>query len=518
MRQFSEFLAKHNAKNNKNGSITHTRIPDKELNIYAGSYSIPKEEIDTFYKLYYEHVFVNKNKEYLTEKQLESCCPIVVDFDFKYKHDITDRQHTTEQINDIVCVYLDELKEYFNFDNSTSFSVYIFEKPNVNRLADNSLTKDGIHMIIGIQADHIIQTMLREKMLNVLPEYLDLPLINTWDNVLDEGISKGHTNWQLFGSRKPNNEAYELTHHYEINYDISDGNFGMNEKNITDFDLQNNFEKLSIQYDKHPKFEINPKILHEYNKRSSKKNNNSKNTNRPENLSIVARPVSPENEIPTDISRNTNEIPEKFLKFFEYAKLISNKFIGFHVQNRNNRFKFIRAAANLEIPSNLLIKHIMKYVTNYDENNKKYEQSITDIYANPNDDSKGKLGWKTIYLFASKGNPEAKYKLDRKYTDLITQPFTTTLLAEYFNTLYPNRFVFNNDCLYCWNGIYWKKDKKPYTLLNNFFKRDFVTQLKIYANEKLSNETDDEKRKKIAEFVHHTATLRNLQYTKAVYR
>jgi uncharacterized protein YeaC (DUF1315 family) len=320
MRQFSEFLAKHNAKNNKNGSITHTRIPDKELNIYAGSYSIPKEEIDTFYKLYYEHVFVNKNKEYLTEKQLESCCPIVVDFDFKYKHDITDRQHTTEQINDIVCVYLDELKEYFNFDNSTSFSVYIFEKPNVNRLADNSLTKDGIHMIIGIQADHIIQTMLREKMINVLPEYLDLPLINNWDNVLDEGISKGHTNWQLFGSRKPNNEAYELTHHYEINYDISDGNFGMNEKNITDFDLQNNFEKLSIQYDKHPKFEINPKILHEYNKRSSKKNNNSKNTNRPENLSIVARPVSPENEIPTDISRNTDE-PTKLLELLNIIRL-----------------------------------------------------------------------------------------------------------------------------------------------------------------------------------------------------
>ena len=273
-KELNEFLAKHSAKNiNNNGSlsISHTRIPDKELNIYAGSYIIPKEDLDTFYNLYYEYVFVSKRREYLTEKQLDVGGPIAVDFDFRYNSDIKERQHTKSHVTDMICAYLDELKEYFIFEENRPFSVYIFEKPNVNILSDNSLTKDGIHMIIGIQADHIIQTMLRDKMIKILPDYLDLPLINTWESVLDEGISKGHTNWQLFGSRKPGHEAYEFTHHYSVTYDSSDGNFMMDEQKVVDFNLKRDFAKLSVQYDKNPRFDMNQKILDEYNKKCENK-------------------------------------------------------------------------------------------------------------------------------------------------------------------------------------------------------------------------------------------------------
>lgn len=276
-KDLNEFLAKHSAKNTTNNlgsslSISHTRIPDKELNIYAGSYIIPKEERDAFYSLYYSHIFEKKLKEYLTEKQLESGGPMAIDLDFRYNHSVTERQHTREHVRDMICVYLDELKEYFIFEESKPFSVYVFEKPHVNRLADGSLTKDGIHIIFGIQIDHTIQTMIREKMMTTLQEYCDLPLINTWDSVLDEGISKGHTNWQLFGSRKPGNEAYEFTHHYVINYDSADGEFAMDERKVTEFNLKKDFAKLSVQYDGHPRFEMNPKMLDEYNKRSINKN------------------------------------------------------------------------------------------------------------------------------------------------------------------------------------------------------------------------------------------------------
>ena len=275
-KELNDFLAKHSAKNvsNSNGSlsISHTRIPDKELQIYAGAYIIPKEDLPTFYNLYYEYVFEKKRKEYLTERQLDSGGPMVVDFDFRYNHDITERKHTRDHVRDMICVYLDELKEYFIFEETKPFSIYIFEKPNVNRLADGSLTKDGIHMLIGLQIDHIVQTMLREKMITELPNYMDLPLINTWESVLDEGISKGTTNWQLFGSRKPGNEAYELTHHYVVSYDSADGNFMMDERKVTDFNLKRDFAKLSVQYDAHPRLEMNPKIIEAYNKRSENKN------------------------------------------------------------------------------------------------------------------------------------------------------------------------------------------------------------------------------------------------------
>ena len=233
-KDLTEFLAKHSAKNDKGQPCTHTRIPDKDLNIYAGSYIIPKEELPVFYSLYYDNVFNKKRKEYLTERQSETGGPMAVDFDFRYNYDVDTRQHTKEHIQDMILLYIETLKEFFLFEENKPFDIFIFEKPNVNRLEDKSVTKDGIHMVIGVQIDHTMQLMIRDKMITSLQEVWDLPLVNTWESVLDEGISKGTTNWQLFGSRKPGNEAYELTQHFIISYDKSDGEFMMDEKKVHD--------------------------------------------------------------------------------------------------------------------------------------------------------------------------------------------------------------------------------------------------------------------------------------------
>jgi P4 family phage/plasmid primase-like protien len=268
-KDLSDFLAKHNAKEK---GFTHTRIGDTKLNIYAGSYSIPDEDLPTFYGLYYDHVFVKKKKEYLTEKQMESGGCMAVDFDFRYDFGVDDRKHSKEHIQDMILIYLEELKQCFVFEENKPFDVFIFEKPHVNRLEDKTLTKDGIHMIIGIQVDSILQTMIRDKMIIKLPEaWADLPLTNTWDSVLDEGISKGKTNWQLIGSRKPGNESYELTQHFEITYDSLDGEFMMDEKKVRDFDMKNNLYRLSVQNKNFPKFEMQSKIKDLYQKQLEKR-------------------------------------------------------------------------------------------------------------------------------------------------------------------------------------------------------------------------------------------------------
>ena len=267
IKDLGEFLAKHSAKNEREKS-THTRIPDSTLGIYPGTYSIQKEELDIFYSLYYDHIFVKRKMEYLTERQLEEGGPMAVDFDFRYDHSVDKRQHTKEHILDMVLAYLEELKEYYIFEKNKKFDIFIFEKPNVNRLQDQTVTKDGIHMIIGMKVDHTIQMMIRNKMLVKLDEVFDLPFKEdcTMDKILDIGISRGKTNWQLFGSRKPGNEAYELTVHFEIEYDENDGEFMVNEKKASDFDIKTNFKKLSVQYDQNPSFEMNPKIMELYNK------------------------------------------------------------------------------------------------------------------------------------------------------------------------------------------------------------------------------------------------------------
>jgi hypothetical protein len=165
-----------------------------------------------------------------------------------------------EHIQDMIQLYLEELKEMYIFEKNKPFPIFIMEKPNVNRVVDKQITKDGIHMIIGIQMDHTLQMMLRDKMINVLEESIDIPIINTWESVVDKGISQGCTNWQLYGSRKPGHEAYEFTQHYIISYDSSDGNFMMDEAKVADFNLKKNFAKLSVQYDGFQRFEMNPKI------------------------------------------------------------------------------------------------------------------------------------------------------------------------------------------------------------------------------------------------------------------
>ena len=284
---FNDYLAKHSAKNEnlKNSSLptTHTRIPhpDKSSGIYGGAYIITQEELPTFHALYYNHVFTKKKLEYLTEKQLTlGNGPILLDFDFRYKYDVEARQHTKEHITDLLSqVYLEELKSFFIFTAEQHFQVYVMEKPDVIRLEDKGVTKDGIHIIIGIQMDHIMQQMLRQRVLSKIAEVWGnaedgedgLPLTNSYDSVLDEGISKGTTNWQMYGSRKPGNLAYELTQIYDISMDPNDGEFMINELAIDELDLSLNFNKLSAQYEDHPRFEINANIVSEYEKISELK-------------------------------------------------------------------------------------------------------------------------------------------------------------------------------------------------------------------------------------------------------
>jgi P4 family phage/plasmid primase-like protien len=263
--RFPEYLKHHNAKNNANGTHTHTRIGSNEHNIYGGSYSIVADELPAFYRLYYQHVFVQKQKEYLTEKQLLNNGPLLVDFDFRYDSlSITRRQHTESHISDMVEIYLDELKKMVQFEDNVTFPIFIMEKPNMNVLADGTnVTKDGIHMIIGIQLNRTLQKMLREQVMVKLEEAWDLPITNSYEQILDEGITKGTTNWQLYGSRKPGNEAYKLTYYITATIDESDNEFMTEQHNISEFDIESNLSRLSAQYANHPIFQITP----EYDKK-----------------------------------------------------------------------------------------------------------------------------------------------------------------------------------------------------------------------------------------------------------
>jgi hypothetical protein len=188
-KNYQDFIGAHSISKDDPRSATNTRIT-------GGKFYIPDEEYLTFLSLYYRDIVVSGNDEFLTEKQRETGGPIVVDFDFRYSYDVTTKQYSDKHIASMISLYLDALKTMYQFTDKAPFPIYIFEKPSVNRVDDKKITKDGIHMIIGIQADRTAQLILREKvMTKIEEEWGDLPLTNTWEDVFDRGISAGSVNW-----------------------------------------------------------------------------------------------------------------------------------------------------------------------------------------------------------------------------------------------------------------------------------------------------------------------------------
>ena len=275
-----EFLKLHTIKKNSQEKISHTntRIGDAKSNIYGGNYNIPDIEYPVFLELYHRDIISKNKKEYLTEKQRENDGPLLIDLDFRYSYDVDEKQYTNEQVEDFLTLLLEELKEIYQFDENIEFSIFVLEKPTVNRIAEKKITKDGIHIILCAQIERGVQLYIREKIIKQLNQHWDLPIINTWEDVYDEGVTKGTVNWQLYGSRKPNHDKYSLTRLFKVSYDDSDGELMMSEQLLSQFDIEKNMNKLSVRYKNHISLFMKNDFMVTYND-FKKKNNIGTETN-----------------------------------------------------------------------------------------------------------------------------------------------------------------------------------------------------------------------------------------------
>jgi hypothetical protein len=291
MNSLAKFLQSHKVNDELKQSPTHTRIGNKTLNIFGGSYYISDEDLDEFHSLYYNHIFINRNKEYLTEKQ--NGFAIAVDLDLRYSWDVEKRLHNESTIINILSNYTNSLIEMYDFKNGDNFDVFVLEKDNINRLPDKSLTKDGIHLLINIKMEHDLQMILREKIIKKTKDEdgiiinfnsrdkSTLALTNTLNTVFDESITRGTTNWMLFGSQKPENEPYKIVQAYNMIYDID--TFCDNEIENLEMNLDL-FKKLSVQNKNNPSFPLKNKYKllketkQEVKQESKKEINNNKSS------------------------------------------------------------------------------------------------------------------------------------------------------------------------------------------------------------------------------------------------
>ena len=262
--KWDEYLASN--KSEKGGIITHTKIGTKKLEdnsnitpIYAGSYNITN--IEEFWDNYYSHVFENKNKEYLTEKQLIEDGPLLVDIDLRYDITVKSRQHNKNHIIDLIALYANKLNLVYAIPNKSIVNVYILEKPDVNICEDK--VKDGIHLIFNIKMDKSHQCVLRKMVIEEIGNIWDnIKNTNNYDDVFDEGVTKGFVNWQVYGSRKPEHKAYSLTYLYELTYLKEDLELGQEETwnfkelAVSKINIQQHLPLMSARYNKHQMFEL----------------------------------------------------------------------------------------------------------------------------------------------------------------------------------------------------------------------------------------------------------------------
>ena len=77
----------------------------------------------------------------------------------------------------------------------------------------------------------------------------------------------------------------------------------------------------------------------------------------------------------------------------------------------------------------------------------------------------------SLKMYAKESNPEkyAKYyKLNFNFKSC-----NTSTVAEHFKSLYDDKFLYTNDTLYYFNGVYWSKDNKLNAHLNLFLSNEY---------------------------------------------
>jgi len=318
-----------------NNDIKHTHT-----SIAGGSYYIDSDDLEQFYKTYMDDVFKKKHIGHLTERQLEENGPIAIDFDFRYNTDVNKRLHTKDDIQDIIITYLEKLKEHiFHFNENEDIPIYVFEKSNINivKKNDNTIIKDGIHIIIGLACDRRIQLLLRELVLKDMSDILEeLPFTNSIEDVIDLSVTKGGSNWQLFGSSKPEHQAYDITHYYNY-YLNSTGDFECIEEGDLD-KFKNNieyFKKISVRYEDNLKLDLKAKIKEdlkndnnasraEIRLTSSKENCNISNITSLEQLKKINDRI-----IDVDVNMTNNQ---KLKETYNYLMIINDP-VYFHDYN-----------------------------------------------------------------------------------------------------------------------------------------------------------------------------------------
>lgn len=230
------YLMRHTVP--KGNAFTHT-----SLGRPLGCFYVPAEAQQSFFKMYAESID-NGDDIALTEKH-RHLSPVLIDLDFRFPlkaEDPLTHKYTPEHLQTITRIYAEEMMRIFQ-PTDTSFILYVMEKPGASIYQKR--IKDGIHIVVpSLVSKPPAQYVLRNR---VIPQLADLfasmGVTNKVEDIVDEAVIE-RNNWMMYGSKKPNSDAYKLTHMYEYNIETGEMADVIDEYEFTTFDL---VSELSIR-------------------------------------------------------------------------------------------------------------------------------------------------------------------------------------------------------------------------------------------------------------------------------
>ena len=473
---FNEYLKSNHIK--KGQDYTHTRIGDKQSDINGGSYNIKNEK--EFLEIYFDHVFIKGNKEYLTEKQRVENAPLVVDIDMRYSTDIKERKHTKEHIIDLIDIYTRNICKIANIPDQKKIEVFVMEKPNVNILENK--TKDGIHIIFGISMHKATQVLLRERVLTELKDiWDDLPLANDFDDVIDEGVTRGTVNWQLYGSRKPNHDAYIIKYHYELLWNSEKDVWEMTALKADKFNVKKNLHKLSVHCTTFPEAEIKDDYIEEIDKLKENLNKKKRTTKLVMKRSGTTTIESITNmerldEFVSEMIEKIDETPTDYelKETHQFTMILPRSYWGSGSYNR-----WIRVGWALKNTSTKLLPTWLKFCSQSNEFNFGDIQDLIDKWNKFDYNNPEGLTARSIMYWARNDNL-AEYKKVRSetisyYMELTVKDNTDWDFAHVLYQMYKDEFV----CVSIKNNVWYQYHN------HRWFEIDSGNTLRLYISTKM---------------------------------
>jgi len=380
----NSFLNKY--KRNDKPEFTHTIIPNHPVH-YGGSYTIPDDKYDKFLDIYHRDVFEQGKEAYLTEKH-KDFSPVLIDLDFRFKLEDSDRQYTDEFIVEYLKCYIEEAKKLLIIKGHIEIFVLEKTKPKVDK--EKKLVKDGIHIIIPkLLTLPMIQYILRYKMINnarVQDILSKLGITNPIEDVIDICVIEKN-NWQMYGSRKPNCEAYKLTQIYEsFNTNLKLIDVGKyNHRKLLDLMSIRNKQKKDITLIKDEKHEEITKMYQAIPQK--------------ERLKKQQRPVirNKKKKSPSRINTNFNENLDKIKKIIDILS----------VDRANNYNEW----QNLGWCLHNIDDRLLPIWITFSKKSSKFKDGECEQEW-PYMDNQG-LGLGTLYMWAKEDNPEAYAELTK---------------------------------------------------------------------------------------------------------